>query len=81
VKALQGWEKSGTQAHFENVTVLHLNSPEILQALRQSRGSRFLGNPLGPTAIIVNPGAWPQVMDVLAELGYLGDSSKIIDQE
>ena len=72
VKALKRWDQHGTEAHIESVTVLRLSSPELLQTLRKSRASRFLDDPLGPTTIIVKPGAWEKVLAVLAEMGYLG---------
>ena len=73
VKALERWEKSGSQARLERLTVLRLSNPEILEKLRKSRAARFLGDPLGPTTIVVNPGAWKKVLAALAEMGYLGE--------
>jgi hypothetical protein len=74
VKALVRWEEHGVQARLERVVVLRVSSPELLQALRSSRAARFLGDPLGPTTIIVQPGAWKKVMGVLSEMGYLGEA-------
>jgi hypothetical protein len=71
VKALERWDEHGSQARLEKAVVLRLNNPDLLQALRNSRAARFLGDPLGPTTIIVKPGAMKKVMEVLAELGYL----------
>jgi hypothetical protein len=73
VKALERWEQHGTEATVEQVTVLRLSSPELLQTLRASRAARFLGDPLGPTVVIVRPGAAEKVLAVLAEMGYLGE--------
>ena len=73
VKALERWEKQGSEARLENMLVLRVATEEILQALRKSRASRFLGEPLGPTAIAVKPGAMEKVLGALAELGYLGE--------
>ena len=53
--------------------MLRVRNPEILRVLRESRAARFLGDPLGSTAVIVNPGAWEKVITILAELGYLGE--------
>ena len=53
--------------------MLRVRNPEILGILRESRAARFLGDPLGSTAVIVNPGAWEKVITILAELGYLGE--------
>jgi hypothetical protein len=77
-KALERWEEQGTQAHMERLLVLRVSSPKILEELRGSKAARFLGEPLGPTAVVVKPGAWKKVIAALAELGYL--VSEIQDQ-
>jgi hypothetical protein len=48
-------------------------SAEVLQALRKSRASRYLGEPIGPAAITIKSGASQKVLAALAELGYLGE--------
>jgi hypothetical protein len=73
VKAVERWERSGVEASFEHLLVLRLATPELMQTVRSSRAARFLGDPLGPTSVIVKPGALDKVMAVLAELGYLGE--------
>jgi hypothetical protein len=75
IQGLTRWDQQGREAYFEKVVVLRVKSPEILQALRTSRAAKFLGDPLGPTAIIVNSGAVRRVMYVLAEMGYLSESN------
>lgn len=75
VKAIERWDTRGAEAHFERLLVLRLTSPEILNALRSSRAARFLGDPLGPTAVIVKPGAMEKVLAILAEIGYLGEAA------
>ena len=72
-RALERWEERGAEARLEQATVLRLKSPEMLQELRASRVARFLGDPLGPVAVIVKPGAWEKVQRFLAEQGYLVD--------
>lgn len=74
VKALTRWDKYGVEARLEHVLVLRLKTPQLLQTIRGSRAARFLGNILGPTTVVVKPGAWEKVMGVLAEMGYLGDA-------
>jgi Helicase conserved C-terminal domain len=71
VSALEHWDASGTQVFLEDVTILRVTSPDILTALRRSPAARFLGNPLGPTSIIVQKAAVQKVMAALVELGYL----------
>jgi hypothetical protein len=73
IKTLERWEMKGTEARFQRLVVLRLTSPDLLNILRTSRVARFLGDPLGPTAVIVQPGAVEKVLAFLAELGYLGE--------
>lgn len=73
VTALERFDKYGSEARLESVMILRVRSPKILKSLQNSRASRFLGDPLGPTVITVNPGAREQVLSILAELGYLGE--------
>jgi len=76
IKALEGWETYGSQARLERLLVLRLKDPQVLVALRSSRAARFLGDPLGPTAVAVKPGAWEKVLSILAEMGYLADAEE-----
>lgn len=71
--AINRWDASGTQARLQEVTILKLGSPQMLEALRASRAVRFLGDPLGPTTIIVKAGAAEKVLAILVEMGYLGE--------
>lgn len=73
LKALERWETRGSEIRFEQVLLLRVSTPEILQALRASKATRFLGDPLGPTAIIVKSGAGTKVLAFLAEMGYLSE--------
>lgn len=79
VRALERWDQLGVEARVDQVLILRVSSPEILQALRQSRAARFLGDPLGPTTVILRSNAGEKVLSVLAELGYLGETA--IDAE
>jgi hypothetical protein len=74
VESLKRWDREGSEARFERVTLLRVRNPEILQALRKSRASRFLGEPLGPAAVIIRAGSWNKVSEVLAEMGYLAEA-------
>lgn len=71
--ALDRWEKHGTEVRLQEVTILRLGSPEILQALRISHAARYLGDPLGPTTVIIKPGAGEKVLAIMAEMGYFGE--------
>ncbi len=73
VKALQAWEEHGTQFSFQQAVVLQVKNPKILEGLRTSPAKRFLGTPLGPTSITVEPGALQKVREILISLGYLAE--------
>jgi hypothetical protein len=73
VEALERWEAHGLLVHIEKVMVLRVKNPEILQVLRSSRAARFLGDPLGPTSVIIKPGAIDAVLSALLDIGYLSD--------
>ena len=72
-RALERWAEHGSEARLERLLVLRLRSPEMLQALRASRAARYLGDPLGPTAVIVKPEAAEKVLAVLVEMGAIGE--------
>jgi hypothetical protein len=71
VKALKRWETNGTEARVEMKVVLRVSSPKVLDELRKSKAGRFLGESLGPVAVVVKPGAQSKVLAALAELGLL----------
>jgi hypothetical protein len=73
VKALKRWDANGTEARIQSHAVLRVSRPEVLEELRKSRASRFLGEVLGPTAVIVKDGAQSKVLEVLAEIGLLAE--------
>jgi len=72
-KALKRWEVNGTEARAESQTILRAARPEVLEELRKSKAARFLGESLGPTAVIVKSEALPKIAAALAELGVLLD--------
>jgi hypothetical protein len=73
LQALKRWEQYGTQARLQHHLILRVSSSAALKALRASRAARYLDDPLGPTTITVKPGAGQQVLQILTELGYLGE--------
>jgi len=72
-QALEHWNQHGAQVQFESVMVLRTKHPHVMEKLRASRAARFLGDPLGPTAVVVKAGAWEKVVAALVEMGYLSD--------
>jgi len=77
VRALERWDEHGSEARLERLLVLRLRSPEMVQALRASRAARYLGDPLGPTAVIVKPEAAEKVLAVLVEMGIMGEMEEV----
>jgi hypothetical protein len=75
-RALQRWEEAGTEAIVESVEMLRVTSPIVLNRLRDSQAARFLGEPLGPTAIILKAGTRDMVLRTLADMGYLAEVKK-----
>ncbi len=81
-EALLRWQNEGKQAGLEQVIVLRLANPEMLQALRSSPAGRYLGEAFGPTTVTVKPGGIPTIRQVLAQLGYLSDYDEgLLDDE
>ena len=70
-KALRRWEAAGTEARTEAQVVLRVKRPEILKELRKSKAAKYLGEPLGPTTVIVKGGAMRKVAEAMIELGVL----------
>jgi hypothetical protein len=75
VRALTRWELNGTEARLEQPVILHLSSPEVMEELRHSRAGRFLGEILGPTTVVVKPGAKSKILAAMNELGLLTDEA------
>lgn len=71
VKALKRWEANGTEARVQTQVILKVSKPEVLEEMRKSRASKFLGEVLSPTTIVVKSGAVQKVMEALTELGLL----------
>lgn len=71
--AVRHWDKKGGQVKIQKAVILRVDSPKIMQALRESSAGRFVGDPLGPTAAVIYPGAVTKVRTALARSGYLSD--------
>jgi len=74
--ALKRWEINGTEARVQGQVILRVSRPEVLEEMRKSRAGRFLGEMLGPTAVIVKDGAQSKVLAALAELGLLAEEEE-----
>jgi hypothetical protein len=75
VKALKRWEANGTEARAETQVILKVGRPEVLEELRKSKAARFLGEPLGPTSVVIKAGAQSKVMAALVEMGLLAEDN------
>ena len=73
VKALKRWEANGTEARVQTQVVLRVSRPEVLEELRKSKAARFLGETLGPAAVVIKDGTQSKVLAALAELGLLAE--------
>jgi len=85
ISALRQWDQKGGQAKIQPAVILRVEDHRILQALRDSPAERFLGDPLGPTTVIINPDAGEKVAAALARLGFLADiepleKSELLDE-
>ena len=74
VKALKRWEVNGTEARVQTQVILKVSKPEVLEEMRKSRAAKFLGEMLSPTTVIIKGGAVQKVMEVLMELGIVGET-------
>jgi len=70
-KALQRWKEKGSQTSIFKEPVLRVSSPRIISQLQKGKSSRFLGQELGPTAVLIHEGSEEKVAQKLLELGYL----------
>ena len=71
VKALKRWDANGAEARVENLHLLRVSRPEVMEEMRKSKAGKYLGEALSPTAVIVKSGAIQKVLVELAELGLL----------
>lgn len=71
VKALKNWNANGSEARVENLFVLRVSNPQVMEEARKSKAGKFLGELLSPTAVIIKSGAIQKITEALAELGLL----------
>ncbi len=73
IRSFQRWEDHGSEVSLENIQILRVTTPEILQQIMKSRAARYLAEPLGPTAVVIKPGVSQKLSRLLIELGYLSE--------
>jgi hypothetical protein len=81
VRALQRWEMNGTEAKVENLVILKVGKPEVLNELKASKAGRFLGEQLGPVTVVIKPGAQSKVLAALVEMGLLAEIAPMKPEE
>lgn len=80
-RALDRFEQRGCEARLEQVLLLRVSRPEVLQELRRSRTTaRYLGEQLGPTTVRVRERDWDALRRAAARLGLLIDPAEEIRQ-
>lgn len=73
VKALKNWNANGSEVRVENLFVLRVSKPQVMEEARKSKAGKFFGELLSPTAVIIKSGAIQKVTAALAELGLLAE--------
>lgn len=72
VAALDRWEQAGTEAVFDDMIVLRVKSPEIIERLNASpKTKNYLGETLGPLAVEVKRADWEKLRAAMVEMGLL----------
>ena len=74
VRAIERWRAQGSEARLERPLVLRVSSRRVLEELKGNRATaRYLGEPLGPTAVLVSERDWERLCAAAAPLGLLID--------
>ncbi len=73
-RALERWEKRGSEGQFRREMILKLCDPGVLPELQEDRTTaRYLGEVLGPTTVIVQEKDLPRLCSAAVRLGILLD--------
>jgi hypothetical protein len=71
-RGIQRWSERGTEAKLENVILLRVMEPEILEKLRSNPKTRdFIAESMGELVVVVRQGKWQELLEATAELGLL----------
>ena len=74
LKALRRWGKRGREAHLEHGTVLRVANAGLLDKLiKRPATARFLGERLGPTAVLLRERDLQPMLDAAVRFGLLID--------
>ncbi|MDO8969937.1 MAG: helicase-associated domain-containing protein, partial [Saprospiraceae bacterium] len=69
--ALEKWEQNGVQITIQPALLLHIDQPDVLEALKKSSVGHLLLEELNPNTIRIHPDAETEIVNVLTRLGYL----------
>lgn len=72
LRAIERWEQYGVQVRLQQATLLRVEDPLILTALRKSRLSRHILEEISPRLVLIRSSAKKAFLAELARLGYLG---------
>jgi hypothetical protein len=73
-RAIERWAERGTEGFLEEVVLLRVGEPEILDKLKANPKTRnFIAESMGDLAVVVRRGDWPKLQQVAAQLGLLLD--------
>lgn len=76
-RAIQRWSERGTEARMENVYLLRVRDPEILEKLRANPKTRdYISESMGDLAVVIRQGEWQELIEAVAELGLLIDRNR-----
>jgi len=76
LKALQNWETSGAQAHFDSLKVVRFSNPNIVNTLIHSKAAKYVRESLNPTTLAYDPAGEKIMKLVLLEAGYFSEDEK-----
>lgn len=74
-RGISRWAENGVEGRLQQVVVLRVGEPGILETLRANVKTRdFIGESLGDLAVAIRPGEWEAFRQATAQLGLLLDS-------
>lgn len=73
LKAIADIEKNGCLIVGEQMNVLRVKNAKLLDEIKKSQASGFLGEPLNPTTVVIKPGMEKALENSLLALGYFSD--------
>jgi hypothetical protein len=76
-RAIERWQERGTEAFLENVVLLRVRDPEVLEKLRANPKTRlYFAESMGDYAAIIKSSDWDKLRQAAAGLGLLIDRSE-----